>query len=273
MSYDLAVWEGERPEDATTAGQVFADLYDRYISGERQPPAAPISEYVNTLLERWCDMTGDEEEDGNSPWSTGPLIRSASGPLVYFAMRYSMAQEASAYAANLAASMGLVCFDPQLNELWPPDHRIDDRTIDQLTAAAELDGIATLAVGAVITDEAGRVLLLRRNADDFMGGQWELPSGKVDAGERLDAALAREVNEETGLDLTAVTAHLGYFDYANRRGGRSRQHNFAIATSATAPVVLTEHDAYAWRELADDLPVSDAVKAVLAAASRTAARP
>jgi 8-oxo-dGTP diphosphatase len=150
---------------------------------------------------------------------------------------------------------------------------MNDEIIDQLTAEAARDGIATLAVGAVITDEAGRVLLLRRNPDDFMGGQWELPSGKVDQGERLDAALAREVNEETGLDLTAITAHLGHFDYANRRGVRSRQHNFAIVTSTTVPVVLTEHDAHAWRELADDLPVSDAVKTVLAAASNTAARP
>lgn len=144
---------------------------------------------------------------------------------------------------------------------------VNDDIIDQLTAEAARDGIATLAVGAVITDAAGRVLLLRRNPNDFMGGQWELPSGKADPGERLDAALAREVNEETGLELTVITGHLGYFDYANRRGDRSRQHNFAIATAATSPVTLTEHDRYEWRDLADDLPVSDAVNAVLAAAA------
>ncbi|GAA2158891.1 MULTISPECIES: NUDIX hydrolase [Glycomyces] len=86
---------------------------------------------------------------------------------------------------------------------------MDEAFIDQLTAEAERDGIATLAVGAVVTDEAGRVLLLRRNPEDFMGGQWELPSGKTDPGERLAAALAREVKEETGLELTAITAHLG----------------------------------------------------------------
>jgi 8-oxo-dGTP diphosphatase len=111
---------------------------------------------------------------------------------------------------------------------------MDDRFIDRLTAEAEQDGIATLAVGAVITDATGRALLLRRNIDDFMGGLWELPSGKTDPGERLDTALAREVNEETGLELTAITGHLGYFDYANRRGVRSRQHNFAITTDTTS---------------------------------------
>ncbi|MEW1772742.1 hypothetical protein [Streptomyces sp. NPDC086777] len=43
----------------------------------------------------------------------------ARGPLVYFPMRWSMADEASAYVAILADSMGLVCFDPQLNRLRP----------------------------------------------------------------------------------------------------------------------------------------------------------
>ncbi len=34
MTYDLAVWEGDRPADDTTAGQVFTELYNRYIDGE-----------------------------------------------------------------------------------------------------------------------------------------------------------------------------------------------------------------------------------------------
>ncbi|MFJ1610752.1 hypothetical protein ACIOHS_46760 [Streptomyces sp. NPDC088253] len=45
------------------------------------------------------------------------MIDSASGPLIYFGMSWSMAEEASAYAATLAASMGLVCFDVQQDRL------------------------------------------------------------------------------------------------------------------------------------------------------------
>ncbi|MFE4678030.1 hypothetical protein [Streptomyces sp. NPDC056721] len=37
----------------------------------------------------------------------------------YFPMRYSMAKEASSYAVDLAASMGLVCYDPQTRWLRP----------------------------------------------------------------------------------------------------------------------------------------------------------
>ncbi|MEV6551345.1 hypothetical protein AB0M57_21905 [Streptomyces sp. NPDC051597] len=118
MSYDLAVWEGERPADDETAGRVFSDLYDRYIDGAlEEPPSERIAAYVAALLERWCDLT--EDDDDTSPWSTEPLISEASGPLIYFPMRFSMAEEASAYAAAVAESMGLVCFDVQQDRLRP----------------------------------------------------------------------------------------------------------------------------------------------------------
>ncbi len=77
-----------------------------------------IAAYVAALLERWCDLT--ENECGDTfPWSTGPLTSEACGPLVYFPMRWSTAEEASSYAAALADSMGLVCFDPQQSQLRP----------------------------------------------------------------------------------------------------------------------------------------------------------
>ena len=34
MSYDLAVWEGERPTDDKSARRSFSNLYDRYLDGE-----------------------------------------------------------------------------------------------------------------------------------------------------------------------------------------------------------------------------------------------
>ncbi|MER5399818.1 hypothetical protein [Streptomyces sp. NPDC002599] len=118
MSYDLAVWEGERPTDDRTAGRVFNDLYDCYLDGENMlPPSERIAAYVGALLERWCDVTKDVEEA--SPWAAGPLISEASGPVIYFALRWDRAEEASAYAAALAGSMGLVCFDLQQRQLRP----------------------------------------------------------------------------------------------------------------------------------------------------------
>lgn len=119
MSYDLAVWEGERPTDNAAATKCFADLYDRYMDTE-EPAVAPvdrITAFVVALLGRWPDPT--EIDDDDSPWSAGPLIGAACGPLIYFSMSWSMAEEASAHAAEVASSLGLNCFDPKARQLRP----------------------------------------------------------------------------------------------------------------------------------------------------------
>ena len=57
-----------------------------------------------------------------------------------------------------------------------------------------------VGVGAVIVDEAGRVLLIRRRYEP-LAGRWSLPGGAVEVGETLEAATAREMLEETGLEV------------------------------------------------------------------------
>jgi 8-oxo-dGTP diphosphatase len=54
-------------------------------------------------------------------------------------------------------------------------------------------------VAGVIRRDDGRLLITQRLADDTLGGYWEFPGGKVDPGEELRAALARELAEELGV--------------------------------------------------------------------------
>ncbi len=62
-------------------------------------------------------------------------------------------------------------------------------------------------VGAVVLDDAGRLLLVRRRNSPGRG-LWSVPGGRVEPGEALPAAVAREVREETGLDVR-VGAEVG----------------------------------------------------------------
>jgi len=65
--------------------------------------------------------------------------------------------------------------------------------------------VVVVAAGVLI-DEGGRVLIARRHASAHQGGLWEFPGGKVAPGERLEDALARELNEELG--ITVQTSRL-----------------------------------------------------------------
>ncbi|MDQ3405656.1 MAG: NUDIX domain-containing protein [Actinomycetota bacterium] len=149
---------------------------------------------------------------------------------------------------------------------------IDTALLDQLTAEANTDGVQQLVVGGIVRD-GDNVLLLRRPADDFMGGVYELPSGKVDPDEPLDAALVREIKEETGLDVATIGTYLGSFDYQSGSGKLSRQFNFSVDVTATEPIVLTEHDEHLWSPLTDEPPVTDAVKRVFKAYRQAPKKP
>jgi hypothetical protein len=117
MSFDMSVWQGEPPADDAAARTTFRALYGKYIEREYPtPPTSKIAEFVAILVKRWPDDT-DEAFD-ESPWAAAPLIREASGPVMYFAISYSRADEAASFAAATAAQLGLVCFNPQEGRLW-----------------------------------------------------------------------------------------------------------------------------------------------------------
>ncbi len=59
-----------------------------------------------------------------------------------------------------------------------------------------------LVVAVALIDADGRVLIAQRPAGKSMAGLWEFPGGKVHAGETPEAALARELEEELGIDIS-----------------------------------------------------------------------
>ena len=61
-------------------------------------------------------------------------------------------------------------------------------------------------VAGVIRDALGRILLARRTAGRDLAGLWEFPGGKVEPGETAEAALARELHEELGIQANVGAA-------------------------------------------------------------------
>ncbi|MEP3265457.1 MAG: 8-oxo-dGTP diphosphatase MutT [Hyphomicrobiales bacterium] len=73
----------------------------------------------------------------------------------------------------------------------------------------------TLVVACALIDADNRVLIAKRPAGKSMAGLWEFPGGKLEAGERPEEALVRELQEELGIETkTDCLAPLSFASHA-----------------------------------------------------------
>ena len=114
-----------------------------------------------------------------------------------------------------------------------------------------------VGVALVVVDPVGgpRVLAARRAAPAALAGRWELPGGKVEPGETLPAAAAREIVEELGCPV-AVTGDL------DARAALDDDLELRVVTARllTGDPVPHEHGAVRWLR-ADQLDEVDWVEA------------
>lgn len=83
------------------------------------------------------------------------------------------------------------------------------------TGPSALSDPVHVAVGIVV-DPSGQVLITRRPDHVHQGGRWEFPGGKLEPGEDIRAAIARELREELGIEVLAarplIRIHHAYAD-------------------------------------------------------------
>ena len=99
-----------------------------------------------------------------------------------------------------------------------------------------------VAGGGLVQNESGKLLMMYRR------GKWDLPKGKLDAGETIEACAVREVMEETGIinielgRLIDIGRH-DYYDRYLQEEVIKETHWFAMkAKGEQTPVPQTEED-------------------------------
>lgn len=133
-----------------------------------------------------------------------------------------------------------------------------------------------LVVGAAIVDDLARpttVLSARRTEPPDLAGGWELPGGKVEPGEDPPAALHREIFEELGVRIELGALLEGPLVGAWPLGNRYLMEVWLARVTRGEPRPLEDHDQlrvltkdelYAVSWLPADLPIVDAVAALMA---------
>ncbi|MAM53256.1 MAG: DNA mismatch repair protein MutT [Microbacterium sp.] len=112
----------------------------------------------------------------------------------------------------------------------------------------------SIVVGAVIVRD-GLVLAARRTRPADLAGQWELPGGKVEDGEDLPTALAREIREELHTRISVLEEVLDD-DSPWRISDKHVLRLFVAAIALEEPVLGEDHDEIRWLH-PDELNVVD----------------
>jgi DNA polymerase-3 subunit epsilon len=162
--------------------------------------------------------------EDTQPIPAPPLRPSATVPMFDFTESIPLALEAAEAWARDAG--GYVPVAEPAPEAAP---RSEPVVIEARAAAPRRVHIAA----AIVTDAAGRTLLVRKHGSDV----FIQPGGKIERGESAIAALIRELREEVGLEVdTAETEFLGSFEAAaaHEQGATVRAEVFAFATTAEA---------------------------------------
>ena len=111
--------------------------------------------------------------------------------------------------------------------------------------SASVRPVTEVAVGVLI-DSQGRFLLTTRPPGKVYAGYWEFPGGKLEAGESVEQALRRELQEEIG--VTIVRAHAWREQLVDYPHALVRLH-FCQVMRWRGALQMREGQSFAWERL------------------------
>ncbi|WP_310613762.1 NUDIX domain-containing protein [Limnohabitans sp.] len=119
------------------------------------------------------------------------------------------------------------------------------RVVDAHEPRSADRSLVQVAVGVLVRDE-GSFLLTSRPEGKAYSGYWEFPGGKLEAGETVEQALRRELQEEIGITILDCTLwKTERIDYPHAMV----QLNFCKVTQWTGDLQMLESQAFAWQQL------------------------
>jgi len=104
-----------------------------------------------------------------------------------------------------------------------------------------------LTVVAALIESEGKLLVCQRRRGSKFELQWEFPGGKVEPGEALEAALARELQEELGV-AALIGPEVHHLQHQYRQSGQPFELVFFAASAAPGDVKNLEFERIEWRE-------------------------
>ncbi|MFK7849931.1 MAG: (deoxy)nucleoside triphosphate pyrophosphohydrolase [Akkermansiaceae bacterium] len=104
-------------------------------------------------------------------------------------------------------------------------------------------------VCGIVRGKDGKVLVCRRNFEKHLGGKWEFPGGKIDAGETGGEALTRELKEELAIDVKIGKELESCVEWADG-AVEIRLRAFHCEIAYGVPDAL-EHEEIRWLELSE----------------------
>jgi A/G-specific adenine glycosylase len=211
-----------------TAAAVGAIAYDQ--------PALALDGNLRRVLARWLDYAGDvRSSDGERALREGGEILLAAGrpgDVNQALMDLSSAVCLPRQPRCAACPMSGGCRSRRRGVQHERPRRSPSKPTPMHVAAA----------GVIWRDD--KVLLGRRPQGKLLGGMWEFPGGKAEAGESIDQTLRRELREELGVEIV-LGEPVGHFSHAYTHF-RIEVYAFECHLAKGEPELL-EHTQLAWR--------------------------